>query len=120
MTASFERCGVMLNGCDMVVLTAGASDPLVYSHGHFKVCVPFHPGVGESGDAPPLSSIRDYNPHYLDVDVFDALGIVYLTLVAHDVGGWLVAVFAGGRNNRVRRPVLAGPFGHARSGALLR
>jgi len=39
MTASFERRPVMLNGCDMVVFTAGAGNPLAYFYGHFDVDV---------------------------------------------------------------------------------
>ncbi|MBV9601576.1 MAG: alpha/beta hydrolase [Chloroflexi bacterium] len=121
----FERQTVTLNGCDTVVLKAGHGEPLVYFHGmrpidaplnfalawadRFTVYVPFHPGFGESGDDPSLSSIHDYNLHYLDV--FDALGIGYLTLVGHDFGAWLAAVFAGERNTRVQRLVLASPYG---------
>ncbi len=32
----------------------------------FKVIVPYHPGFGESGDDPELTSMDDYVQHYVE------------------------------------------------------
>jgi pimeloyl-ACP methyl ester carboxylesterase len=113
-----------VNGIDTAVLTAGEGAPLVFFHGagtvtgfdallplaeRFQLILPNHPGFGASADDPAIDSLHDYVLHYLDL--FDLLGLDELSLVGHSMGGYLAAMFAIEQTNRVRRLVLAAPFG---------
>ena len=66
----FDRKEYTVNGVRTVVYSAGQGRPLVYWHGagtfsgidfalewtrHFRVILPFHPGYGESADAPAIA-----------------------------------------------------------------
>jgi pimeloyl-ACP methyl ester carboxylesterase len=113
-----------INGIDTAVLTAGEGEPLVFLHGagtamgfdallpmagNARLIVPYHPGFGASADDPSIDGLHDYILHYLDL--FDRLGIDKVSLVGHSMGGNLAATFALLYPQRVRRLVLAAPFG---------
>ena len=122
--ASFNEEHVDVNGIDTAVFTAGDGDPLVFLAGagtapgfdgllrladQFRLILPHHPGFGSSADDTSITRIEDYVLHYLDV--FDALGLDEVSLVGHSVGGSMAAWLAIYSPRRVRRLVLAAPFG---------
>lgn len=122
----FRRKVFRVNGVRTVVLDGGKGRPLVYFHGggtfhgvhfarpwlkHCRVIAPYHPGYGESGDAPHMESMQDYLLHYLDL--FEQLGLKRFDLVGISLGGWMAAEFAVAHPERVRRLVLAAPAGIA-------
>jgi pimeloyl-ACP methyl ester carboxylesterase len=123
MPAYQERL-VDVNGVDTAVLTAGSGEPLVFFHGggivegpdcflplaeRFRLIFPYHPGFGRTASSPTVTGIGDWVKHY--VALFDELGIGELQLMGHSLGGWLAALFAIDHGDRVRRLVLASPFG---------
>jgi pimeloyl-ACP methyl ester carboxylesterase len=77
----------------------------------FRVLLPYHPGFGESADAPSMYSLADYVGHYQAL--FDALGLKSLHLAGASLGGRLAAEFALLHPDRVRRLVLVAPGGIA-------
>lgn len=120
----FTRETVTIAGVKTVYLTAGSGEPLLFLHGggtfhgfefakpwakQFKVIVPFHPGFGESGDDPTLSSMQDYVMHY--VELLDRLGLQKVNLVGFSLGGWLAASFATQHAHRLKKLVLVAPAG---------
>jgi pimeloyl-ACP methyl ester carboxylesterase len=122
--SAFDTTRLTLNGVETVVLSAGAGEPLVFLHGggtvegfdcflplaeRFRLIAPYHPGFGLSGDDPTISSIGDYVRHYLDL--FQVLEVDRLVLVGHSWGGWLATMIATGHPERVRRLILAAPYG---------
>lgn len=122
--AKFERETLTVNGVRVVALTAGSSEPLVFFHGagtfhgfdfalpwasRYRVIVPYHPGWGDSGDAPNLASLHDYVLHYLDT--FDHLHLDGINLVGFSLGGLLAATFAIEHGARIRKLVLVAPPG---------
>ena len=122
--SSLDTTQLVVDGVDTTVLTAGEGEPLVFLHGggtvegfdcflplaeHFRLVVPYHPGFGLSGDDPRIGSIDDYVQHY--VNLFDVLGIETMVLFGHSWGGWLATRFASEHPQRVRRLVLAAPYG---------
>jgi pimeloyl-ACP methyl ester carboxylesterase len=113
-----------INGIDTAVYTAGDGPPLVFLHGggtatgfdaflplaeRTRLIVPIHPGFGASADDPSVNDIQDYVLHYLDL--FDALGLAEIVLAGHSLGGFLAARLAIQQPERIRRLVLASPFG---------
>lgn len=113
-----------MNGVRVVLLTSGAGDPLVFFHGggtfhgfdfarpwasQHRVIIPYHPGWGESGDAPNLTSLHDYVLHYLDL--FDLLNLDRFHLVGLSLGGLLAATFATEHAHRLKKLVLVAPPG---------
>ena len=113
-----------VNGVKVAMLTAGSGDPLVFWHGagtatgfdfalpwadRFRVMIPYHPGWGESGDAPELATPRDYMLHYMDL--FDQLGLEKINLVGLSMGGCFAATFAIEHGDRLRKLVLIAPAG---------
>ena len=113
-----------VNGIDTAVFTAGDGPPLVFFHGggtatgfdpllpladRARLIVPHHPGFGASADDATIDSVQDYVLHYLDL--FDALGLDEIALAGHSLGGLLAATLAIEQPKRVRRLVLASPFG---------
>jgi pimeloyl-ACP methyl ester carboxylesterase len=115
---------LVIKGIETVVQIAGEGEPLVFLHGagtvtgfdallplaeRFQVVVPHHPGFGLSADDPSIDDVNDYRRHYLDL--LDELGIGEMALVGHSMGGWIAATFAADHGERVRRLVLAAPFG---------
>ena len=113
-----------ISGIDTAVLSAGAGPPLVFLHGggtatgfdallplaeRTRLIVPIHPGFGASADDPAIDEIQDYVLHYLDL--FSALGLGEIALAGHSLGGFLAATLAIQQPARIRRLVLASPFG---------
>jgi pimeloyl-ACP methyl ester carboxylesterase len=118
----FRTEELQVNGCKIVMLTAGDGPPLMFWHGagtftgfdfalpwtaHFKVMIPFHPGFGLSESDPHLSSMHDYILHYLDL--LDLLGLDKINLVGFSLGGWMAATFACEHAHRLRKLVLVAP-----------
>jgi pimeloyl-ACP methyl ester carboxylesterase len=122
--AKFERETHSINGVKTVVHMAGHGEPLVFFHGggtvdgfdfaepwtkKYRVIAPYHPGFGESGDDPNLTSLHDYVMHYLEL--FDVLKLDRFHLVGLSMGGELAATFASAHGHRVKKLVLIGPSG---------
>lgn len=121
----FQHESITVNGVKVAMLTAGSGEPLVFFHGagvwhgfdfaepwaeHFRVIIPYHPGWGDSDDAPPhLATVDDYVLHYLEM--FDQLGLKQVNLGGISMGGRLAATFAIHHRERVRRLVLMAPAG---------
>ena len=104
--------------------SAGSGPPLLFMHGagttngldwalpwaaHHRVLAPYHPGWGQSGDDPTLTTMHDYVMHYLDL--IDQLGIPEVDLVGFSMGGRLAAQFTTEHRRRVRKLVLVAPAG---------
>jgi pimeloyl-ACP methyl ester carboxylesterase len=113
-----------VNGVKVVMLTAGSGQPLVFFHGagtfhgfdfalpwaaRYRVIIPYHPGWGESGDAPEMTAVHDYMLHYLEM--FDQLGLDQINLVGLSMGGRFAATFAIEHGHRLRKLVLIAPAG---------
>ena len=81
----------------------------------FRVYLPFHPGFGESGDAPHIAGMQDMVVHNLRL--VEALGLDQPHLVGHSMGGWMAAEMAAVAGERFDRLVLNAPAGlnHPRS-----
>jgi pimeloyl-ACP methyl ester carboxylesterase len=122
--ASYVETRVPVDGVDTAVRTAGEGEPLVFFHGggvvegadcflplaeRFRLVVPFHPGFGTSDSDPSITGIDGWAARY--VEVLDHLGVGDFVLVGHSLGGWLAARFVLANPGRVRRLVLASPFG---------
>jgi pimeloyl-ACP methyl ester carboxylesterase len=122
--AEFRREKLNVNGVGVTMLTAGTGDPLVFFHGagtfhgfdfalpwasKYKVIIPYHPGWGESADAPQMTTVGDYMLHYLEM--FDQLGIEKANLVGISMGGRFAATFGIQHRRRVRKLVLICPAG---------
>jgi pimeloyl-ACP methyl ester carboxylesterase len=123
-TVGFERLELTIAGVRTVAYAAGSGPDVAYFHGggtfhgfefardwvpHFRVLLPYHPGFGESADAPSMNSLGDYVGHYLAL--FDALRLKSLHLVGASLGGRLAAEFALLHPDRVQRLVLVAPGG---------
>jgi pimeloyl-ACP methyl ester carboxylesterase len=123
-TAGFERLERSISGIRTVAYAAGSGPDVVYFHGggtfhgfefsrdwleDFRVFLPYHPGFGESGDAPSMRSLADYVVHYQAF--FDALDLKSFHLVGASFGGRLAAEIALLHPDRVRRLVLVAPGG---------
>jgi pimeloyl-ACP methyl ester carboxylesterase len=122
--AEFRDEQLDVDGRSTAVLTAGTGEPLVFFHGggivegfdcflplaeRFRLVVPFHPGFGGTADEPSVDRSQILIRHYRAL--VDALGIETMVLAGHSLGGWIAALFALDHPERVRRLVLASPFG---------
>jgi pimeloyl-ACP methyl ester carboxylesterase len=122
--AAYEETHVDVDGVDTAVLTAGDGPPLVFFHGggivegpdcflplaeRYRLIFPYHPGFGGTASNPAISGLDDWVAHY--AALFDLLGFDRLALMGHSLGGWLGARFTLEHPDRVRRLVLASPFG---------
>jgi pimeloyl-ACP methyl ester carboxylesterase len=122
--AGFAEERLEVNGIDTAVFSAGSGAPVVFLHGGgtvtgfdsllpiaagCRLVVPHHPGFGASADDPSIDSIHDYVLHYLDL--LDALDLDVCALVGHSLGGYLAVMIGALQPARVRRLVLAAPFG---------
>jgi pimeloyl-ACP methyl ester carboxylesterase len=120
----FTRNDYEINGVRTAVLSIGSGSELVFLHGtgtfpgfemardwaaRHTVIIPYHPGFGDSGDAPHFDSVDDYVLHYMDL--FDRLDLEYFDLAGFSLGGWLAAEFAIRQPQRLRRLVLVAPAG---------
>ena len=123
-TAGFDRLEVTIGGIRTVAYVAGSGRDVVYLHGGgtfhgfefardwlsgFRVWLPYHPGFGESADAPAMHTLLDYVRHCQEL--FDALGLRQLHLVGASLGGRLAAEFAIVHPQRLRSLVLVAPAG---------
>jgi pimeloyl-ACP methyl ester carboxylesterase len=124
MTGAYEEQRYDINGIDTAVFSAGEGPPLVFFHGggtmtgfdvllplaaKSRLIVPHHPGFGASGDDESIDARHDYHLHYLEL--FDRLGLGEIALAGHSLGGAMAASFALHHPERVRRLVLAAPWG---------
>jgi pimeloyl-ACP methyl ester carboxylesterase len=122
--AAFTVEHLDVNGVDTAVLTAGEGEPLLFLHGagtvtgfdallplaeRFRLIVPHHPGFGASVDDESIDNVHDYRRHYLDL--LDQLELGEVSVVGHSMGGWIATSIAVDHGERVRRLVLAAPFG---------
>lgn len=122
MTFAHEKLSV--NGLEITMLTAGSGEPLMFFHGagtfhgfdfalpwasRFKVMIPYHPGWGESADAPEMTTPDDYALHYLEL--IDQLRIDKVNLAGISMGGRFAATFTIHHRRRVRKLVLICPAG---------
>ncbi len=120
----FQQETINVNGVRVALLTAGKGEPLVFFHGagvwhgfdfalpwaeRFRVIIPYHPGWGDSADAPEMTSIDDYVLHYLEM--FDQLGLEKANLGGISMGGRMAATFAIHHRRRVRKLALIAPAG---------
>lgn len=120
----FQHETITVNGVRVALLTAGSGEPLVFFHGagtwhgfdfakpwaeRFRVIIPYHPGWGDSPDAPEMTTVDDYVLHYLEM--FDQLGLEKVNLAGISMGGRLAATFAIHHRRRVRKLVLMAPAG---------
>ncbi len=121
---SFDRETHTVNGVEIVMLTAGEGDPLVFFHGagtfhgfdfalpwaeNRRVLIPFHPGFGESGDDPSFTDVQDYVLHY--AELFDMLGLDRVSLIGFSLGGFFASRFAVIQGHRIDKLVLVSPAG---------
>jgi pimeloyl-ACP methyl ester carboxylesterase len=123
-TQGFQRDEHVIDDVRTIVYSAGKGPPVVYFHGggtfhgfewarewlgQFRVILPYHPGFGESGDIPGITSMADYVVHY--TALFEALGLTRFGLVGASLGGRLAVEFALAHADIVRRLVLSAPAG---------
>jgi pimeloyl-ACP methyl ester carboxylesterase len=105
--AELSTSVIVVRGCRIRLMRAGAGDSLIYLHGasgaawlpvlqklseKYDVIAPEHPGFGESDTPDWLDTIHDLAYFYLDV--FDQLKIRGAHLVGNSLGGWLAAEIA--------------------------
>ena len=87
-TAGFDRLELTIDGRRTVAYMAGSGPAVVYLHGggtfhgfefarewlpRYRVLVPYHPGFGESDDAPEMTTLQAYVRHYCTL--LDRLGL---------------------------------------------
>jgi pimeloyl-ACP methyl ester carboxylesterase len=98
-----ERTSIVVDGCTLSYMRAGAGEPLVFLHGEdgqwgwdpwlarlaefYDVIVPDHPAFGFSDWPAWLDDVHDLAYFYLDV--FEQLGLQNVHLVGHSLGGWI-------------------------------
>ncbi len=109
---------ITVAGRPTVVMHAGEGTPFVYLHSalgesfmwfpfyqawakQFRVIVPTHPGVGQSGGFDEIDTVEDMAFHY--VELFDELGLEQVCLGGVSLGGWIAAEFAVRWPERVKR-----------------
>jgi pimeloyl-ACP methyl ester carboxylesterase len=120
----FKQETLSVNRTKVAMLTAGSGPPLLFLHGagtwhgfnfalpwasHHRVMIPYHPGWGDSGDAPDNPTVHDYTMHYLEM--IDQLGLEKIDLVGLSMGGRIAATFTVEHRRRVRRLVVIAPAG---------
>src|SRR3954447_13348576 len=120
----FETQSLDIDGVRTAVKVIGDGPPVVALHGaatlegydwargladRFRVYLPFHPGFGESGDAPHLTGMQDMVVHNLRLVA--ALGLDRPHLMAHSLGGWMAAEMAAVAGERFAKLVLIAPAG---------
>lgn len=120
----FARAEYSVRGVRTVVYSIGEGPPVMYWHGggtwhgfawarelqgHHQLLLPYHPGFGESADAPGSGSIDDHVAHY--VALYQLLRLQQAPLIGASFGGLIAAHFAHAHPERVRKLILAAPFG---------
>ena len=122
-----ETLGISFRGGDFQsqVLRSGDGPPLLYLHGaigqkgwapfldrlaeEFTVYAPFIPGYSSSTGLEHLDDVFDLTLYHLEL--MDALGLDWVHLVGHFLGGMISAEMAAAAPGRVGRLVLAAPAG---------
>ena len=120
----FETLTQDIDGVSVVVKAIGSGPAVLALHGaatleghawargladRFRVYLPFHPGFGESDDAPHFTGMQDMIVHNLRL--IDALNLDRPHLVGHSMGGWMAAEMATVAGERFARLVLNAPAG---------
>ena len=120
----FETLVFDIDGVRTVVKAIGKGPAVLALHGaatlegydwargladRFRVYLPFHPGFGDSDEAPHISGMQDMIVHNLRLVA--ALGLDRPHLVGHSMGGWMAAEMAVVAGERFRRLVLNAPAG---------
>jgi pimeloyl-ACP methyl ester carboxylesterase len=115
---------VDVGGRETAVITAGTGDPVVFLHGggivegfdcflplaeRFRFVAPQMPGFGGTALEPPVGSIDELVEH--NAQLLDELGIDSAVVVGHSLGGWVAASLTAGHPDRVRKLVVAAPYG---------
>ena len=123
-TEGFERREIDLNGVRTVYYEAGSGPTVIYFHGggafhgiqfarpwtkDFRVILPYHPGMGESGDGPDIGGMQHLVLQYLDF--MDRLGVAKAHMVGASMGGRLAAEFAVAHSDRLTSLILSAPGG---------
>ena len=120
----FETLKHDVDGVSIVVKAIGTGPAVLALHGaatlegyqwarglanRFRVYLPFHPGFGESGEAPHIAGMQDMVVHNLRL--VEALGLDRPHLVGHSMGGWMATEMAVVAGERFARLVLNAPAG---------
>lgn len=120
----FETLTQDIDGVRTVVKAIGRGPAILALHGaatiegyewarglaeRFRVYLPFHPGFGESAEAPHISGMQDLVVHNLRL--IKALGLERPHLVGHSMGGWMAAEIAAVAGERFGKLVLNAPAG---------
>ncbi|RJG39917.1 alpha/beta hydrolase [Mesorhizobium sp. DCY119] len=120
----FETLTYDIDGVSVVIKAIGEGPAVVALHGaatleghewargladRFRVYLPFHPGFGESGDAPHFAGMQDVVVHNLRL--IEVLDVDRPHLVGHSMGGWMAAEMAAFAGERFSRLVLNAPAG---------
>jgi len=121
---NFETLTFDVDGVHTVVKAIGNGPPVLALHGaatieghdwargladRFRVYLPFHPGYGESGEAPHITGMQDIVIHNLRL--LGLLGLDRPHLVGHSMGGWMAAEMAAFAGERFGKLVLNAPAG---------
>ena len=120
----FTRHEAVINGTRTVLYAGGEGPPFLFLHGggtfhgidfarewteHFKMILPYHPGMGETAGDPGFNSMDAYLAHY--EALLEMLGIEELYLGGISMGGWMAAEFALAFPDKVKKLVLVAPSG---------
>lgn len=120
----FETLTKDIDGVRTVVKAIGRGPAVIALHGaatiegnewargladRFRVYLPFHPGFGESAEAPHITGMQDMVVHNLRLVA--ALGLERPHLVGHSMGGWMAAEIAAVAGERFAKLVLNAPAG---------
>jgi pimeloyl-ACP methyl ester carboxylesterase len=121
---NFDTLKVDCAGTRVIVKAIGEGPAVLALHGaatleghgwargladRFRVYLPFHPGFGESDDAPEFMGMQDMVVHNLRL--MEALKLERPHLVGHSMGGWMAAELAVVAGERFGRLVLNAPAG---------
>lgn len=120
----FETLTHDIDGVRTVVKAIGKGPAVLALHGaatleghawargladRFRVYLPFHPGFGDSADAPHLAGMQDMVVHNLRL--VSALKLDRPHLFGHSMGGWMAAEMAAVAGERFAKLVLNAPAG---------
>ena len=120
----FETLTYDIDGVKTIVKAIGSGLDVLALHGaatleghqcargladRFRVLLPFHPGFGESGDAPHVVGMQDMVVHYLTL--IDVMDLSRPHLMGHSMGSWMAAELAVVADDRFAKLVLNAPAG---------
>lgn len=120
----FETLTYDIDGVKTVIKAIGSGPAVLALHGaatiegydwakgladRFRVYLPFHPGFGDSDNAPHFAGMQDMIVHNLRL--VEALGLDRPHLVGHSMGGWMAAEMAVVAGERFAKLVLNAPAG---------